>query len=129
MLLILHEGHKGIDKTLCGARNSIYWPGIDREIEDVVKRCHQCLAHLSVNSMEPPKQSPIPTRPWEKLGVELFSLDGNDYLIITDYFLFFTEVHDLEKNARAPLEIKEIEKTISQFGTQEESVTDGGSQF
>lgn len=40
MLLILHEGRQGMDKTRHRARNSIYWPGIDREIEDVVKRCH-----------------------------------------------------------------------------------------
>ena len=128
MLLILHEGHQGIEKTHRCARDSIYWPGIDREIEDVVSRCHQCLAHLSVNSKEPLEQPPIPTRPWEKLGVDLFSLDGNEYLII-DCFSFFTEVHDLKMNARAPLVIKEMKKTFSRFGTPVEVVSDGGSQF
>ena len=33
MLLILHEGHQGIDRTCHRARDSIYWPDIDREIE------------------------------------------------------------------------------------------------
>ena len=129
MLLILHEGHQGIEKTHRCARDSIYWPGIDREIEDVVSRCHQCLAHLSVNSKEPLEQPPIPTRPWEKLGVDLFSLDGNEYLIITDYFSFFTEVHDLKKNASTPLVIREMKRTFSRLGTPVEVVSDGGSQF
>ena len=129
MLLILHEGHQGIDKTHRCAHDSIDWPGVDQEIEDVVKRSHQCLTNLSVNSKEPLQQPPIPTRPWEKLGVDLFSLDGNEYLIITDYFSFFTEVHDLKKNARATPVIKEMKKTFSQFGTPVEVVSDGGSQF
>ena len=63
MVLILHEGHQGIDKTRRRARDSIYWPSIDREIEEVVKRCHQCLTNLSVNSKEPLQQPTIPTRP------------------------------------------------------------------
>ena len=45
-----------------------------------------------------------------------FSLDGNEYVITTDYFYFFTEVHDLKKNSTAPLVIKELKKTFSRFG-------------
>lgn len=44
-----------------------------------MKLCLQSLAHLSVHSKEPLKDPQIPTRPWEKLGVDLFSLDGNEY--------------------------------------------------
>ena len=94
----------------------------------MVKRCHQCLTNLSVNSKEPLQQPPIPSRPWEKLGVDLFSLDGNKYLIITSYFTF-TEVHYLKKNARATPVIKEMKKTFSRFGTPVEVVSNGGSQF
>ena len=95
----------------------------------MVKRCHQCLTNLPVNSKEPLEHPPIPTRPWEKLGVDIFSLGGNEYLITTDYFSFFTEVHDLKKNSTAPLVIKELKKTFSRFGTPVEVVSDGGSQF
>ena len=42
ILLTLHEGHQGIDKTRRRARDFVFWPGIDREIEDMIKRCHQC---------------------------------------------------------------------------------------
>ena len=130
MLLILHEGHQSVDKNRRRAHASIYWPGIVREIEEaVVKRCHQCLTNLPVNSKEPLEQPPIPTRPWEKLSVDLFSLDGNECLITTDYFSFFTEVNDLKKNSTTPLVIKEIQKTFACFGTPVEVVSDGGSQF
>ena len=53
MLLILHEGHQGIDKTRYHARDSIYWPGIDREIEAAVKNVRTLLKKCgSVNHDE-----------------------------------------------------------------------------
>lgn len=74
-----------------------------------MKHCHQCLKRLPLNSKEPLEQSPIPTRPWKKLGVDLYSHNGIEYLITINYF-FFTEVHDLKKNSKAPLVIKELKK-------------------
>ena len=74
-----------------------------RDIKALVKCCLKCLNLLPVNSKEPLQQPPLPTRPWEKLGVDLCSLHGNKYLI-------FTEVHDLRKDATAPLLIKELKK-------------------
>ena len=38
----LHEGHFGIDRTKLRARDSIYWPGINRDIETLVKTCETC---------------------------------------------------------------------------------------
>ena len=129
MLKSLHEGHQGIDKTRRRARDCVYWPGINRQIEDMVKRCSQCLTLLPVNPKEPLQQPPLPTRPWDKLGADLYSLNGNEYLIVTDYLPFFTEIHDLRKEATASLLIKELKKMFSRFGKPVEFVSDGGSQF
>ena len=129
ILLILHEGHQGIDKTRRRARDSVFWPGIDREIEDMIKRCHQCLSLLPANCKETLQQPPLPTRPWDKLGLDLCSLHGKEYLIITDYFSFFTEVRDLRKNTKAPIVIKELKEVFSRFGSPVEVVSDGGPQF
>ena len=74
ILLTLHEGHQGIDKTRRRARDSVFLPDIDREIEDMIKRCHQCLSLLSANCKEPKRQPPLPTRPWDKLGLDLVLL-------------------------------------------------------
>ena len=42
---IIHHGHNGIERCKNRARQSIYWPGINREIEDLVSRCSLCLTH------------------------------------------------------------------------------------
>ena len=102
---------------------------MNRHIEDIVKRCSKCTTLLPANSKEPLQQPSLPIRPWDKLGADLYSLDGNEYLIVTDYFSFFTEVHNLRNDATVPLLIKELKKMFSRFGQPVEVVSDGGSQF
>ncbi|XP_068684387.1 uncharacterized protein [Montipora foliosa] len=96
ILLTLHEGNQGIDKTRRSARDSVFWPGIDRDIENMVKRCHQCLLLLPANCKEPLQQPPLPTRPWDKLGLDLCILNGHENLIITNSLSLCTEVRDLK---------------------------------
>ena len=95
----------------------------------MIKRCHQCLSLLPANCKEPLLQPPLPTRPWGKLGLDLCTLNGTEYLIITDYFSFFTEVRDLRKNTKAPIVIKELKEVFSRFVSPVEVVSDGGPQF
>ena len=95
----------------------------------MIKRCHQCLSLLPANCKQPLQQPPLPARPWDKLGLDLYSLHGKEYLIITDYFSFFTEVRDFRKNTKAPIIIKELKEVFSRFGSPVEDVSDGGPQF
>ena len=45
----LHEGHFGIDRTKLCARDSVYWPNIDKDIEYLVKTCDLCQEHSHRN--------------------------------------------------------------------------------
>ena len=40
----LHVGHQGIQAMQAMAKTTVYWPGIDSDIEDWVQRCTACLA-------------------------------------------------------------------------------------
>ena len=43
MLKQLHIPHMGIEKIKIRARESIFWPGVNREIEDMAKLCNICI--------------------------------------------------------------------------------------
>ena len=43
MLERLHQGHQGIVRTRARARQSIWWPGLIRQIEDMIKSCTVCV--------------------------------------------------------------------------------------
>ena len=35
----LHEGHFGIEHTKLRARDSVYWPQINKDVETLIKTC------------------------------------------------------------------------------------------
>ena len=85
ILMIIHEGHLGIEKCKSMARQCIYWPGINRNIEHVVSSCSICQALRHRQPSEPLMPHPVPQRPWQKLGVDIFSFLRRDYLLVIDY--------------------------------------------
>ena len=60
----LHQSHQGIEKTKRLARESIFWPGMNSQIEELVSNCSTCLHHANANQREPLHPHEIPSRPW-----------------------------------------------------------------
>ena len=80
------------------ARHSIWWPGISTQIKEKVQNFLICVQQ-SNNPCEPMLSQVLPERPWQKLGADIFYLNGNSYLLIVDYFSRFPEVVKLQSQA------------------------------
>ena len=87
MLEEIHIGHTGIVKMKSVARMHVWWPQIDRDIEESVSRCAQC----QENSKDPAK-APIhhweePGEPWKRIYVDFAGLfEGSMWLILVDAY-------------------------------------------
>ncbi|KAK0154443.1 hypothetical protein N1851_003464 [Merluccius polli] len=81
MLERVHESHLGIVKCKERARDVMYWPGMAKEIEDVVMKCSVCNKFKRNNTKEPLVSHEIPDRAWAKVGVDLFHYNQGDYLM------------------------------------------------
>jgi len=46
MLARIHTGHQGIVRCRERARQSVWWPGMSRELEELVKNCPECCKAL-----------------------------------------------------------------------------------
>ena len=68
------------------AQTSMYWLGLNKEIENHVMHCEMCQALSRSQQKEPTIPMEIPSRPWQKLGVDLFLHDGSWYVIVADYY-------------------------------------------
>jgi hypothetical protein len=83
VLQMLHEGHTGIVKTKSFARRYVYWPGIDQDIEHVVKTCIDCQS-----TRPPPGPAPLhpwefPKSPWSRIHVDYAGpLQGNKMILV-----------------------------------------------
>ena len=42
-------------------------------------------------------------RPWQKIGADVFTLDGTDYLCVVDYYSSYFEVDRLERKTAASI--------------------------
>ncbi|KAH0816944.1 hypothetical protein GEV33_005847 [Tenebrio molitor] len=93
---LLHDGHFGISRCMSRAKETIWWPGITRHIEDTVNSCEICIKHRQPVT-EPMLSSEIPTRPWQVIGADLAEHENKKYLVIQDYYSKYPEIRKLKK--------------------------------
>ena len=53
MLRIIHGAHLGVEKCKRRARDVLYWPGMNAQVEDEVSSCQVCAKHQNSNQREP----------------------------------------------------------------------------
>ena len=75
-LATLHVAHMGVNKTLLRARQSIFWPGITKDIMQLVSACPACMKYTSRNSSEPLINDIAATKPWQALSIDNFEWRG-----------------------------------------------------
>ncbi len=92
MLKLVHESHLGIVKTKQLARDSLFWPGMGAQIEDLVKQCSICTSHRNRLPSEPMIPHEIPDQPWAKVGIDLFSYKGRKYILAVDYYSKYPDI-------------------------------------
>ena len=71
---------------------------------------------------------PVPSRPWQVLTVDLFELQGLDYLVTTDYYSNFFEVDEpVSKTSKEVIE--KLKPHMARHGIPDKIVSDSGPQF
>ncbi|KAJ8030205.1 hypothetical protein HOLleu_26545 [Holothuria leucospilota] len=123
----IHQGHLGITKCRSRARSSVWWPGMSKMIEEMVKDCEICRKY------NPPKTEPLlptalPSRAWEQVGTDLFHHKGSDYIIVVDYYSRWFEIEKLGDTSSKGV-IKSLKKTFSTHGIPDLVVSDNGPQY
>lgn len=124
----IHEGHLGIEKCKRRARESVYWPGLNKDIEKLISKCDTCQEHRSRQSKEPMVVMELPTSPWHKVGMDLFHLKGKDYLVVIDYYSNFPEMA-LLSNASSASVITHAKSIFARHGIPHIVVSDNGPCF
>lgn len=123
-----HLSHMGVNSCINRARSVVFWPKMTSQIADYISQCKVCAKYKNDQSKEPLLSHEIPSRPWEKVGCDLFMHNGKDYLITVDYYSNFFEIDRLE-NKRAPEVIKKLKTHASRYGLFSTLISDGGPPF
>ena len=95
MKQILHTGHLGIERTKSNARSTMYWPNIDKDINEMISNCNACQKYRNLNPREPLLSHEIPKDVWNKVATDLFVCLNKLYLIVIDYTSKYFEIAQL----------------------------------
>jgi transposase InsO family protein len=95
----LHAAHTGVNACLRRAREIVYWPNITADIRRTVESCVTCASHQQSQQKEPLMSHPAPSRPWEKVGLDIFTVSNHDYLVTVCYLTGWFEIDRLPSKA------------------------------
>ena len=123
----LHAGHQGITKCRARAKNSVWWPGLGKQLEKTVTDCNVC-RKFSIQPTEPLISTPFPQLPWQKVGVDLFTWKTAKYLLLVDYYSRFVEVVKLPSETSSVV-IERMKSVFARHGIPQEVRSDNGPQF
>lgn len=90
-----HDGHQGITKCPGGACMSVWWPGLEKEIQELVTKCPECMETRPIQKKEPLITKQLPQRPWQKTGAGICEHARKNYLVVIDYFSRYLEIAHL----------------------------------
>ena len=125
----LHESHQGSVRTKQRARLSLYWPGIDNDIDNTILSCQYCQDHLPSHLKEPIIQKLRPERPFQEIAIDLCSHAGHTYLIIVDCYTDWPAVITLHPNTTTYAVISALRQSFCRTAIPDTVWSDGGPQF
>ena len=128
ILDLLHYAHYGIKHTQDRGRESVFWAGITKDIENKVKDCVICQQNSTSQTKEIMHLHDTPKGPWMKLGVNLFEYNKKQYLLVVDYFSKFPIIRKLHSLSTGSI-ISELKGIFSENSIPETLISDGGPQF
>ena len=125
----LHDGHPGISKMKSLARSFVWWPGIDSQIEALVKKCNNCQQIRPSPPVAPLHPWLWPARPWSRLHLDYAGPFLNHmFLVLIDAHSKWIEAFPVN-SATSKVTIQHLRTVFAQFGIPDSIVTDNGTCF
>ncbi|KAF6032129.1 hypothetical protein EB796_009570 [Bugula neritina] len=80
----IHKGHLGVTKCIEKANNAVYWPGYTNQITGTVDSFEVCHENARANAKTILEQYEIPEYAMQSISIDIFLLEGVEYLVNED---------------------------------------------
>ncbi|KAF6016584.1 hypothetical protein EB796_025102 [Bugula neritina] len=128
ILDIIHKGHLGISKCIERAKNSVYWPGYQGQIRDLIESCSPCQENMRANTQTSFEPHEIPDYPMQSISMDVFYLDGTEYLVTVDRYSKWPACYMLKSTKSSEI-IELLKRQFVDFGRPEVVFSDNASYF
>ena len=123
----IHCGHQGITKCRELARHSIWWPGLSKQMEELIQNCRECLK-AQQQRPQPLNPTPLPALPWQKVASDLFEWNQSIYLLVVDYHSRYIEIARVNRPTTAEV-VTHLKSLFARHGIPETLISDNGPQY
>ena len=129
VLELLHKTHIGMSRMKALARQFVWWPNMDSDIEQYVKNCTSCQLSAKDPPLTPLHPWEWPQSPWTRVHADFAGpFLGKMYLILINAHSKWIKVH-ITSGATSAITITKMKATFSSLGLPEILVTDNGPAF
>ena len=139
VLQMIHDspdaGHPGKERTLATARVNYYWPTMRVDVETHVDQCAKSAQHKgTVPKPAPILEYPLPTRPWDVVGIDLLQLppsrQGSKYLLVSlDHFSRYVVLALLKDKIAGAVAHAIVRKLFHVHSIPRVLLSDNGTEF
>lgn len=101
---------------------------MNSDMENYIKTCETCNRYNMEQQKESLSSHKLCTRPWEKIGCDLFEFNQQDYLMTVDYYSDYFEIDRLN-NKKGKEVIGILKKHFAGYGLPDCVFSDNGPPF
>ena len=114
MLQYIHEGHQNKERCLPSARNTVFWPKMTYNVQQLIEKCIICQEHGKSQPIIGTTQE-LPPFPWHTLATDMFYWKRMDFLIGADVFSKYIIVRKLPNSTSAAV-CTELSMIVTELG-------------
>lgn len=128
LLTLLHEGHPGMVRMKSLARKHCWWPLLDQEIEDMIRRCDTCTHSLPLPSSTTNNWA-WPNGPWQRVHLDFAQYRQDHFMVMVDAHSKWPEVIHMPHGTTAKATIDALRAVFGRYGLPTTVVSDNGPPF
>ena len=125
----LHAGHQGLDSMLRRARQCVYWPGMEGDLQHYRASCTSCETHAPSQPAETLVITPPPEYPFQSTVADMFQHEGYTYMAYADRLTGWLELAHFPSGATSQRIKTQLRRYFTRWGAPEQLSTDGGTNL
>jgi hypothetical protein len=127
---LAHEDHAGMVRCKQRLRSKLWWPEMDKQVEERIRCCHPCQLVSRSPLPEPMEPTKLPKKPWSKLAIDVCGPfpTGEQVVVLTDYYSRWPEVKIL-KSVTSKNILDWLLSVFATHGFPDEIKSDNASYF
>ena len=129
MLALIHVGHLGPEKQKKIARENLFWPNINTDIDENIANCGVCMKYRKAQTKLPLlKTQDRKAGPWERVSMDLMTWEQKVYLVVVDSYSNYPEIAVLSSTTSEAI-ILQCKSIFARHGIPLVVCSDNGPQF